>query len=127
VSTPADPTFERYEDALSTLDDTFYELTLVVSGASDLSLTAIANARRLCDTYLGGRHSLTVVDLHEEPTAVLSSQILAAPTLVKHLPLPMRKLVGDLSHTEKVLMALGLPTAAHAQTPLSVAPHETAS
>jgi circadian clock protein KaiB len=92
-------------------EETWYELTLFVNGASDLSARAIANARRLCDTHLGGRCHLTVVDLQDDPAAVLSSRVLAAPTLVKHRPLPVRKLVGDLSRIDKVLRALELPAA----------------
>jgi circadian clock protein KaiB len=115
MTAPHDAALERLEDALIALDDTCYELTLIVSGASDLSARAIANARRLCDDHLDGRYQLTVVDLYQEPSAVLGSQVLAAPTLVKHHPLPVRRLVGDLSHTEKVLLALGLPVAARAQ------------
>ncbi|MCW3014307.1 MAG: circadian clock protein KaiB [Solirubrobacterales bacterium] len=88
-----------------------YELTLFVSGASDLSARAIANARQLCESHLHGRYHLAVVDVHEDPAAVLSSQVLAAPTLIKHRPLPVRRLVGDLSHTDKVLLALDLPVA----------------
>jgi circadian clock protein KaiB len=86
-----------------------YELTLFVGGASELSARAITNARLLCDTYLGGRYRLTVVDLHETPAAVLDGLVLVAPTLVKDLPLPVRKVVGDLSQTDRVLLALDLP------------------
>ena len=64
------------------------ELTLFVSGASDLAARAIANARRLCDVHLHGRCHLSVVDVHEDPAAVLTSRLLATPTLVRNLPLP---------------------------------------
>jgi circadian clock protein KaiB len=85
-----------------------YELTLFVSGASDLSARAIANARELCDTRLEGRYELSVVDVHENAAAALNSDVIAAPTLVRNWPLPVRKLVGDLSRTDKVLIALDL-------------------
>jgi circadian clock protein KaiB len=85
-----------------------YELTLFVNGASDLSARAIANARRLCDDRLGDSYSLVVVDVRDDPGAVLQNRLLAAPTLVKHRPLPMRRFVGDLSHPDKVLLGLGL-------------------
>jgi circadian clock protein KaiB len=88
-----------------------YELTLFVSGASDLSSRAVANARQLCDVHLEGRYDLSVVDVHENPAAARNSQVLAAPTLIKSLPLPVRTLVGDLSDTPKVLAALELPVA----------------
>jgi len=95
-------------------DATWYDLTLFVSGASDLSARAIADARRLCDVHLSGRSQLSVVDMRDDPAAVLSNQVLAAPTIVRRLPLPVRKIVGDLSDTDKVLRALGIPTAAAA-------------
>jgi circadian clock protein KaiB len=86
-----------------------YELTLFVNGASDLSARAIANARRLCESHLAGRYDLHVVDVRDDPAALVSNRLLAAPTLVKSRPLPVRKIVGDLSRTDKVLSALGLP------------------
>jgi len=94
---------------------TSYELTLFVSGASELSARAIANARTLCDGHLDGRYQLNVVDVHEDPAAAVDSDVVAAPTLVKHRPLPVRKLVGDLSDTHRVLLALDLPRAEDAQ------------
>lgn len=107
---PADPTLDRFEQALARRTDAFIELTLIVSGGSDLSARAIANATRLCEDHMKGRCHLSVVDLLEAPASVLSGQVLAAPTLVKTQPLPMRKFVGDLSRPEKVLEALGLPS-----------------
>jgi circadian clock protein KaiB len=86
-----------------------FDLTLIVSGASELSRRAIANATRLCEEHMAGRYQLSVVDLSEAPASVLSGQVLAAPTLVKTRPLPVQKFVGDLSRTEGVLAALGLP------------------
>jgi circadian clock protein KaiB len=87
------------------------ELTLFVSGASDLSARAIADARALFDLHLGRRYHLAVVDVHQDIGAVISSGVIAAPTLVKNRPLPVRKVVGDLSDTRRVLLALGLPVA----------------
>jgi circadian clock protein KaiB len=89
------------------------ELTLFVSGASELSARAIANARALCDTQMDGRYRLCVVDVHEGDRAALlsASAVLATPTLVKNWPLPVRRFVGDLSDMDKVLVALGLPLA----------------
>jgi circadian clock protein KaiB len=94
-------------------DQVRYELTLFVSGASDLSARAIANAKELCDTHLEGRYELAVVDVHEDAAAALNSDVIAAPTLVRNWPLPVRKLVGDLSRTNKVLVALDLAAADH--------------
>lgn len=114
MTRPDDGTLKRFEDALAAAavgPEPFYDLTLFVSGASGLSGRAIANARRLCELHLAGRYDLSVVDVHEEPN-IDGGWLLAVPTLVKNLPLPMRKLVGDLSDTARVLVALDLPAAA---------------
>jgi circadian clock protein KaiB len=84
------------------------ELTLFVSGASDLSARAIADARELCDVRLGGRYELSVIDIHEDADAVLSHGVRAAPTLVRTWPLPRRRFIGDVSHSDDVLLKLGL-------------------
>ena len=85
-----------------------YELTLFVSGASDISVRAIANARRLCDAHLPARHRLSVVDVHDDVAAALRSGVTTMPTLVRNRPLPVRRIAGDLSHTADVLLALDL-------------------
>ncbi len=89
-----------------------YELTLSVGSASDRSTRAIAAAKQLCDTHLGGRCRLSVIDLWEDLAAVMSSAVISAPTLIKHGPLPSRRVVGDLSDAAKVLRALQLPLGA---------------
>lgn len=88
--------------------ETGYQLTLYVSGASELSARAIANARTLCDLHLDGRYQLSVVDVHDDPAAIMSRGVFATPTLVKTRPLPVRKVVGDLSNPDKLLVALDL-------------------
>jgi circadian clock protein KaiB len=85
-----------------------YELTLFVSGASEISARAITNARSLCDTHLGGRGRLSVVDVHEDTTVALPAGVLAVPTLVRDRPLPVRRFAGDLAHIDRVLHALDL-------------------
>lgn len=85
-----------------------HELTLYVSGASDRSRRAVERIRRLCDEELAGRFELHVVDLHQQPALAMKDGIVAAPTLIRHLPLPLRTLVGDLSNTERVLVGLDL-------------------
>lgn len=92
-----------------------FDLTLFVSGASELSARAIADTRRLCEEHLDGRYHLSVVDVHENTAAALASGVLAAPTLIKNLPAPARRLVGDLSDTRNVLRALALPVAQDAR------------
>ncbi len=110
-ASPDGSAVSRFEEAAAVRASMVFELTLIVSGASELSARAIANATQLCDTHMSGRYHLSVVDLHEAPASVLSGQVLAAPTLVKTQPLPMQKFVGDLSRTDRVLAALGLPAA----------------
>ena len=88
-------------------EETSYELTLFVSGTSDLSAIAISHARTLCEVHLTGRYQLEVVDVNEDPRAV-TGRLLATPTLRRDWPLPERQVVGDLSDTDKVLAALEL-------------------
>jgi circadian clock protein KaiB len=89
-----------------------YGLTLFVSGASELAARSIENARRACDHHLGGRYTLAVIDVHEDPAAALSAQVVAVPTLVRRRPLPVRRLTGDMSDA-RVWLALDLPPAAN--------------
>jgi circadian clock protein KaiB len=99
-------------------------LRLYVTGSSPLSLRAISNIRKICDEHLEGHHDLEVVDISQHPMLAKSEQILAAPTLVKMLPLPTRRFVGDMSQSERILRGLGLgealkqtPSAANAESP----------
>jgi circadian clock protein KaiB len=88
--------------------DDRYELTLYVTGATARSLRAIANLKAICEEHLKGRYQLEVVDIYRRPALLRQEQIVAVPTLVKRLPVPLRLLVGDLSRTELVLQGLGL-------------------
>ncbi len=85
-----------------------FDLTLYVAGATGRSLRAIANLKAICEQYLKDRYRLEVVDVYRHPALARRDQIVAVPTLIKQLPLPMRLLVGDLSRTERVLQGLGL-------------------
>jgi circadian clock protein KaiB len=114
VTAPPDPTLERFEAEVAAAEQAEVTLTLYVSGASDLAARAVANARQLCELHLAGRYHLAVVDIHDDPAAVISGRVLATPTLVKTAPPPVRKVVGDLSETAKVLLALQL---SNTQTP----------
>lgn len=86
----------------------FFELRLYIAGQTARSLAALANLKVICEEYLEGRYSLEVIDLLEHPQLAKDDQILALPTLVRKLPRPIRKLVGDLSHTEHALVGLDL-------------------
>lgn len=85
-----------------------WRLRLYVAGQTPKSLTALANLRRLCESQLAGRYELEVIDLLEHPHLARRDEILAVPTLVRKLPQPIRKVIGDLSSRERVLVGLGL-------------------
>lgn len=85
-----------------------WELRLYVAGVTPNSLTAFENLKRLCEQHLAGRYRIEVVDLLEQPQLAKGDQILAIPTLVRRLPPPLRKIIGDLSDTERVLVGLDL-------------------
>jgi circadian clock protein KaiB len=86
----------------------FYELRLYVAGQTSRSLAAIANLRKICEEHLQGRYRIEVIDLVKRPQLAKGDQILALPTLVRRLPEPIRKLIGDLSDTERALVGLDL-------------------
>ena len=85
-----------------------YALRLYVTGNTVRSAQAIANIRSLCEEYLPGRYDLEVVDIYQQPAALAQDQIVAAPTLVKTLPQPVKRVVGDLSNRDKVIIGLDL-------------------
>lgn len=86
-----------------------FVLKLFVAGNSPMSQRAIERARHFCETYLQGNYELTVIDLYQQPEMAEEAQIIAAPTLVKKLPPPLRQLIGDLSNTSRLLIALDIP------------------
>ena len=85
-----------------------YVLRLYVAGQTPRSIAALANLKKICEEYLAGRYKLQVIDLLEKPHLARGDQILAIPTLVRKLPEPVRKIIGDLSNTERVLIGLDL-------------------
>lgn len=85
-----------------------YELKLYVAGQTVKSATALRNLRRYCEDNLSGKYSIEVIDLLENPQLAEGDQILAIPTLVRRVPAPIRKIIGDLSNEEKVLVGLDL-------------------
>jgi circadian clock protein KaiB len=90
-----------------------YVLRLYVAGSTPRSSRAITNLKTICESHLKGRYALTVVDLYEQKDHARKDQVMVAPTLIRQLPLPIRRLVGDLSQTERVLAALDLPSASN--------------
>ncbi len=89
-------------------DEGFYELRLYVAGQTQKSLLALANLKRICEAHLAGKYRIEVVDLLQSPQLAQGDQILAIPTLVRRLPEPIRRIIGDLSNTERVLIGLDL-------------------
>jgi circadian clock protein KaiB len=88
--------------------DGLWELRLYVAGQTAKSVLALANLKRLCEEHLAGKYRIEVVDLLKDPQLARGDQILAIPTLVRKLPAPMRKIIGDLSNTDRVLVGLDL-------------------
>jgi len=103
-STEAGPEQEKTESC--------WQLRLYVAGHTQKSLAAISNLHKLCDEHLKGRYRLEVIDLLRQPHLAAGDQILAVPTLVRNLPPPLRKIIGDLSNTERVLVGLDIRPAA---------------
>ena len=95
---------DRPESANAAVDR--WELRLYVAGQSPKSITAFTNLKKLCETHLSGRYKIEVVDLLQQPQLAAGDQIIAIPTLVRKLPEPLRKIVGDLSNTERTLVGL---------------------
>lgn len=85
-----------------------WELRLYVAGQTPKSLAAFANLKKICEEHLAGQYEIEVIDLLKEPQLASGDQILAIPTLVRKLPSPIRKIIGDLSNTERVLVGLNL-------------------
>ncbi len=86
----------------------FWQLRLYVAGQTPKSITAFANLRRICETHLAGKYRIEIVDLLENPKLAAGDQILAIPTLVRKLPQPIKKIIGDLSNEVRVLVGLDL-------------------
>ena len=88
-----------------------WELRLYVAGQTPKSLLAFANLKKICEEHLAGKYRIEVVDLLENPTLAKGDQIFAIPTLVRKLPQPLKKIIGDLSNTERVLVGLDVRAA----------------
>lgn len=97
-----------FEKALQDAKTTHYVLRLYVAGNTPNSAQAIITLRKLCEEHLAGRYELEVIDINQQPELARSDQIIATPTLVKRLPEPIRKLIGDLSTTKRVMVGLDL-------------------
>ncbi|MFC5320596.1 circadian clock KaiB family protein [Bradyrhizobium oligotrophicum] len=85
-----------------------YNLRLYVAGQTPKSLAALANLKKLCETHLPGRYTIEVIDLMKDPALAQRDQIVAIPTLIRQLPEPLKRIIGDLSNAEKVLVGLDI-------------------
>lgn len=101
----ADVTKKFIKDLKAAADEK-YVLRLYITGMTPRSTKAIENIKKICEDHLKGRYDLEIVDIYQQPTLAEGEQIIAAPTLVKKLPLPLRRFIGDMSMTEKILLGL---------------------
>lgn len=99
---------EKFDMTISALSKDRYILRLYITGTTSRSILAITNLKKICEEYLEGRYELEVIDLYQKPSLAKGDQIIAAPTLIKKLPLPFRRIIGDMSNKEKVLLGLDL-------------------
>ena len=105
--TPSSRT-EAFERAAQEARTDKYVLRLYVTGMTPRSIRAVENVRTICEEHLQGRYDLEVIDIYQQPTLAEGEQIIATPTLIKKLPLPLRKVIGDMSSTDRVLVGLDL-------------------
>ena len=101
-----------FEEAARTPDAARYVLRLYVTGMTPRSVRAVRNLQSICDEYLKDRYELEVIDIYQQPVLTKGEQIIAAPTLIKKLPPPMRRIIGDMSNRDRVLLGLDLVPAA---------------
>ena len=101
-------TVEEFERAAAASRTERYTLRLFVAGTTARSKAAVANVKAICERFLAGRYRLEVVDVYQQPELTKSEQLIAAPTLVKRLPRPERRVVGDMSNKDRVLIGLDL-------------------
>ena len=99
---------EEFEQSLQDTGNEKYVLRLYITGITPKSTQAIQNIRKICEENLKGRYELEVIDIYQQPVLAKDEQIIAAPTLIKKLPLPLRRFIGDMSDKERILVGLDL-------------------
>lgn len=99
---------EKYSELAQNDENQVYVLRLYITGMTPNSTRAVENVKKICEEYLAGRYELEIIDIYQQPSLAEGEQIIAAPTLIKKLPFPLKKLIGDMSNTEKVLLGLDL-------------------
>lgn len=95
-------------ESASGIEQDMYVLRLYVAGQTTKSMRAVKNLKQICEQHLSHRYQLEVIDLYQQPQLAEGDQIIAVPTLIKKLPEPLRRIIGDLSNTEKVIVGLDL-------------------
>lgn len=99
---------KKFEAAVSRTGAAKYLLRLYVTGMTPQSVQAIENIKKICEEHLLGRYDLQIIDIYQNPVLASGEQIIAAPTLIKKLPLPLRRIIGNMSNVERVLVGLDL-------------------
>lgn len=99
---------DDFRVAVNKMENENYLLRLYVTGMTPQSVVAIENLKQICEEHLKGRYNLEVIDLYKNPSLAAGEQIIAAPTLIKKLPLPLRRVIGDMSNIDRVLVGLDL-------------------
>ena len=107
-TTKATSVTASFEQSLAKPATPRYRLRLYVAGMTPRSARAIANIKQICEEHLKGRYGLQVIDIYQQPVLAKGEQIVAVPTLIKKLPLPLQRIIGDLSDRERVLIGLDL-------------------
>ncbi|HSE66413.1 MAG TPA: circadian clock KaiB family protein [Gemmatimonadales bacterium] len=105
---PKSATTQAFEDLLQKREGSHYSLRLYITGMTPRSTDAVAAIKAICEEFLPGRYDLEVIDIYQHPEEARSAQVIASPTLLKRLPDPLRRLIGDLSNRERVLIGLDL-------------------
>ncbi len=105
---PPEDVTDEYERILAEKKGDEYVLRLYIAGNTLRSQAAVENIRKICDEYLDGRYDLEIVDIYQDRTKNLDEFVLAAPTLIKQLPLPLRRIIGDMTNRDRVLVGLDL-------------------
>jgi len=99
---------KKFEKAVAGIGSGTYVLRLYIAGATPQSIKAITNLKRICEEHIARRYELEVINIYQQPALLEGERIIATPTLIKKLPLPLRKFIGDLANTEKILLGLDI-------------------
>jgi circadian clock protein KaiB len=101
-------TTELFEQLVSDSEKQHYVLRLYIAGSTFQSLKALQNIKKICEEHLHGRYEIEVIDVYQQTDEIIDQNIIAVPTLIKELPLPLQRIIGNLSDTEKVLVGLNI-------------------